>query len=124
MGAHLLPFWPSNHPNATIRVRLRLPFLSLLFLFITAFILPDRTWNTLLVGLGGMFLVAYVWVWYLAKGLAAQRQLRARWVSVGDVLEETFTLWNHSQIPALWVEVIDHSNVPGYQDGYRAQSRY
>lgn len=110
-----IPFLPGNHPKAKISLRLRLPLLSFVLLTITAFILPDRVWNTLLIGLGGMFVVAYGWVWFLSNGIEAERRLRARWVSVGDLLEETFVLWNHSQFPALWVEVIDHSNVPGYQ---------
>lgn len=96
-------------------MRLRLPLLSLLFLLAAAFVLPDRVWNTLLVGLGGMFGVAYVWVWYLSKGLYAQRQVGMSWVAVGDLLTETFEVWNNSPAPALWVEVVDESNVPGYQ---------
>lgn len=98
-----------------IALRLRLPLLSLFVLLIAAFVLPDRVWNTLLVGLGGMFVVAYGWVWYLAQGLEAKRQTESHWVAVGDVLAETFEVWNHSLVPALWVQVMDESNVPGYQ---------
>lgn len=104
-----------NASTAEISIRLRLPVLSLLVLLVAALLLPDRVWNTLLVGLGGMFGVAYGWVWYLRQGLRASRQVQARWVAVGDVLAETFELWNGSPVPALWVEVMDESNVPGYQ---------
>jgi uncharacterized protein (DUF58 family) len=34
---------------------------------------------------------------------------------VGDRVEERFTLTNESPLPALWVEVADHSTMPGYE---------
>lgn len=103
--------------GAHIELRLRLPVVWLLLLLLAAVLLPDKTWNTLLVGLGGLFVVAYAWARSLAGGLHGERHLRFSWVSVGDRLEEQFTLYNSSAVPALWVEVIDHSNVPGYRAG-------
>ncbi|MCB8983470.1 MAG: DUF58 domain-containing protein [Ardenticatenaceae bacterium] len=97
-----------------LELRLRLPLLWLGILALTAVFLPDRVWNTLLVGFGGMFLAAYGWTRLLISGLRANRRLRFSWVSVGDRLSEQFELVNDSPIPALWVEVIDQSNVPGY----------
>lgn len=102
-------------PKAQIELRLRLPLIWFTILFAAALLLPDRVWNTLLVGLGGLFVIAYVWVRFLASGLEARRRLRFGWIAVGDRLEEHFELVNHSPIPALWVEIIDHSNVPGYR---------
>jgi uncharacterized protein (DUF58 family) len=93
----------------------RLPFLWFVLLLLAAILLPDRVWNTLLVGFGGLFLIAYLWARLLAQGLHAERRLRFRWVSVGDQLHEQFTLINKGQLPALWVEILDFSNVPGYQ---------
>jgi uncharacterized protein (DUF58 family) len=40
--------------------------------------------------------------------------MRFGWAQVGDQLEERFHLDNYSYLPALWVTVIDHSNMPGY----------
>ncbi|MCA9975291.1 MAG: hypothetical protein KC413_06055, partial [Anaerolineales bacterium] len=94
---------------------MKLPLLWLLILLVTAVFLPDRVWNTMLVGFGGMFLIAYIWARSLAKGLHASRQLRFGWVAVGDRLEEQFEISNQSTWPASWVEVVDQSNVPGYQ---------
>jgi uncharacterized protein (DUF58 family) len=51
----------------------------------------------------------------LAQGLTAQRRLRFGWVAVGDQLEELFEIFNDSVVPALWVQVSDDSNVPGYR---------
>ncbi len=95
-------------------MRLRLPLIWLALLLITAFFLPSRVWNTLLVGIGGLFVIAFAWVWLLSRGLHARRRLRFGWVAVGDRLEEEFMLINHGEAPALWVEVLDQSNAPGY----------
>ncbi len=100
--------------KAQIKLRLRLPLIWLGVLLVAAFFLPDRVWNTLLIGIGGLFLVAYFWVWQLAKGLHAERRLRFGWVAVGDHLHEEFTLFNDAELPALWVEILDESTVPHY----------
>jgi uncharacterized protein (DUF58 family) len=96
-------------------LRLRLPILWLTFLLLGAFLLPDRVWNTLLVGFGGLFIVAYFWVWQMSRGLHASRRLRFGWVAVGDRLGEEFAVYNQSELPAIWVEIVDESNVPGYK---------
>lgn len=43
------------------------------------------------------------------------REMRYGWAQVGDRVEERFTLGNTSWVPALWVEIVDHSSLPGYQ---------
>lgn len=105
---------PETESTVHVALRLRLPAVWLVILLLAAVVLPSRVWNTLLVGLGGMFIVAYLWVRLLAHNLHATRRLRFGWVSVGDRLEETFELSNNGVVPALWVEVQDDSNVPGY----------
>ncbi|MFQ5398299.1 MAG: DUF58 domain-containing protein [Anaerolineae bacterium] len=108
----------SDHPtplSVQIELRQRWPLAWLALLLAAALLLPDRTWNTLLVGLGGLFIVAYAWARWLAHGLRASRRLRFGWVSVGDRLEEWFELRNDSPVPALWVEIADGSTVPGYR---------
>jgi len=104
-----------DESKPTIRLRLRLPVLWLAVLLLGAVLLPDRVWTTLLIGFGGLFLVAFVWVWLLSRGLYASRRLRFGWVAVGDRLQEVFRLVNTSDVPALWIEIVDESNVPGYQ---------
>lgn len=106
---------PKPEPTAvTIKLRQRFPLIALGFLLAAAILLPDRAWNTLLVGLGGLYLLAYGWTRWLVHNLRAERRLRFNWVAVGDRLEEHFVVANHSPVPALWVEVSDGSNVPGY----------
>ena len=82
---------------------------------------PYRGWVVFLVGLGGAWLIAYVWARLLAHGLRFTREMRLGWAQVGDRLEERFTLANDGAIPALWVEVVDHSNLPGYLAGWTTE---
>ncbi len=113
MDERPLPF--PTEEKVEIKLRLRLPLIGFLFLLAAALLLPHKVWNTLLVGLGGLFAVGYVWVRQLGAHLHAQRRLRYGWVAVGDQLEEQFTLVNRSIVPALWVEIIDYSNIPGHK---------
>lgn len=108
------PFLFPTEDKVIIKLRLRLPVISFAFLLAAAFLLPNQVWNTLLIGLGGLFVVGYIWMWQLAAHLYGSRQLRFGWVAVGDRLEERFDLVNNSTIPALWVEIIDYTNIPGY----------
>lgn len=103
--------------NRQIRLRARIPALLLGLVLFLAIFFPDRLWTSMLVILGGLFLVAYFWCWQLSNGLRATRQLRFGWVAVGDRLEEAFAIVNDAEVPALWVEIVDESNVPGYHSG-------
>lgn len=98
-----------------VQFRRRLPFIWFIFLLIVAILLPHRVWNTLLIGLGGLILIAYFWARHLSRGLEGSRHLRFGWFAVGDRLSEQFEIVNNSQLPAFWVEVVDETNVPGYQ---------
>ena len=98
-----------------LRLRSRLPLLWLAAAFVAALLLPDRIWTTFLVGLGGLFLIAYLWANQLLHGLHGQRRLRFGWVAVGDRLGESFVLRNAAYVPAFWVQIVDHSTVPGYR---------
>jgi uncharacterized protein (DUF58 family) len=100
--------------QVTIRLRARWLWAWTMGLVATAVLLPHPAWNALLVGWGGMLLIGYAWTLALGRGLVASRQLRFGWVAVGDRLSEQFELQNTSAFPALWVEVWDGSNVPGY----------
>lgn len=102
-------------PKVEQRLKARLlPFivgLLLLLQFVDSF----QGWRILLVGLGGAWLVSYLWAYFLARGLRLKREMRFGWVQVGDWVIERFTLENTSRLPALWVEVIDHSTLPEYR---------
>jgi uncharacterized protein (DUF58 family) len=107
----------SSQSHISLRSR-TLP--ALVFVFLILYILsPFDGWLILLVGFGGTWLCGYYWARSLANKLRLQREMRFGWAQVGDRLEERFTLQNRSWLPAPWVELIDHSTLPGHQ-GSRA----
>lgn len=83
-------------------------------LLILQVIFPNQVWMALLVGLGGVWLIAYLWVRSLSRNLHLEREMRYGWAQVGDRLEERFTLVNEGWVPAFWVEISDHSTLPDY----------
>ncbi len=104
---------PAIHPRIHLNTRL-LPLLVGL-LTLLQLVVPFKGWTLLLVVFGGVWLIAYVWVRTLARGLYLRREMRFGWAQVGDRVEERFTLVNTSWLPALWAEIVDHSTLPGYQ---------
>ncbi|MDK1029750.1 MAG: DUF58 domain-containing protein [Anaerolineae bacterium] len=97
-------------------IKLKRPLLPLLA--VIAFILylfqVYRGWYILFLGLGATWLSAYLWAYSLSKNLRLSREQRFGWARVGDKIEERITLSNKYWIPALWVEMIYHSTLPGY----------
>ncbi len=102
----------SPRPQLKLNVR-GLPILVALLIALQLSV-PYHGWMLLLIGLGGAWLIAYVWARALARGVRLTRELRFGWAQVGDRLEERFTLSNTSWLPALWVEIADHSTLLGH----------
>ena len=98
-------------------LRLNAPLLPALvgLLVVLQVLDPSTVWKTLLVFLGGAWLLGYLWARGLARGLRLEREMRYGWAQVGDELEERFTLENNSVFPATWAEIEDFSTLPGYQ---------
>lgn len=75
------------------------------FFFLSGF----RGWLFLLIGSGGLWILAYVWARSLRAGLRVERHVRSLSTTVGQRVEERLRLVNHSRFPAVWVEIVDHS---------------
>jgi uncharacterized protein (DUF58 family) len=105
----------SPKPHLQLNTRLLPVLVGLLLIMQLTF--PYKGWLILLIGLGGAWLISYLWVLLLAQGLSLTREMRFGWAQVGDRIEERFTLTNSSPVAAVWVEVVDHSNLPDYQAG-------
>ena len=101
--------------NGKIKLNARLLPVLIVVLALLQLTIPWEGWSILLVGLGGAWLVAWLWARQLARGLRFRREMRYGWAQVGDRLEERFTLHNDSIAPAQWVEVVDHTSMPDYQ---------
>jgi len=63
---------------------------------------------------GGLLLIAYLWAWSSVRWVGISRRTRARRAQVGRSLQEDFAIRNRSIFPKLWLEVHDHSNLPGH----------
>ncbi len=93
-------------------------------LLILQLVSPFRGWMILLVGLTSFWLLSYLWSLSLAHSLRLTREIRLGWVQVGDdvqtqKIQEWFKIDNRGWFPALWIEFVDYSDVPGY-NGNRA----
>jgi uncharacterized protein (DUF58 family) len=64
--------------------------------------------------LGGLLIASLLWAWTSVSWVRVRRITRARRAQVGKVFEETFSVRNYGFLPKLWLEVLDHSNLPGY----------
>lgn len=85
-------------------------------------------WRFLCLALAGIWWLSYRWAKSLAQNLRLQREMRFGWAQVGDALEERFNLSNTGSFPAVWVEMVDQSNLPDYHPniatGIEAGSNY
>lgn len=65
--------------------------------------------------MGGMLLVSAVWAWLSVRWVRIMRRTRSRRAQVGRSFFESFVVSNRSYIPKLWLEVRDHSELPGHR---------
>lgn len=65
--------------------------------------------------LGGLLVISFIWAWLSVRWIVIQRKTRARRAQVGRSLDETFIVRNHAVLPKLWLEVRDHSTLPGHR---------
>lgn len=100
--------------ETTLALRGWLPLLTTVGVLVWYLAAPTRPAAMSLAALGGMLAVALVWAGLLARHVTARRELRYAAMQVGDELEETVTLENAAPLPLLWVELVDHSAIPGY----------
>lgn len=65
--------------------------------------------------LAGLFVVAFIWSRLSLRGLVVTRETQADRAQVGQALVERLRIQNLSRLAKLWVELIDHSDVPGHR---------
>ncbi len=108
--------WVYNYflMNVSLRLTSRLLPILVILTGLLALVEASRVWKFLFCGLGLAWLLAYLWARSLGNGLRLTRQMRFGWAQVGDRLEERFILENTGWAPALWAQVVDYSEVPGY----------
>jgi uncharacterized protein (DUF58 family) len=62
-----------------------------------------------------VIVIAAVWTWTGINQIRIGRHTRALRAQVGRPLEERLSLRNTSRVPKLWLEVRDHSDLPGHE---------
>ena len=100
-----------------MRLRTRLPLVVLGFLVIAQLTSPARPWMLLLTGFALTLGISWLWARAMRDKVNASRRSTGAWVVVGDAIIEHFELSNESLLPVLWAEVVDFSDVPGYEIG-------
>ena len=105
----------SETANAKLHIDSYLWPVLIAILLILQVLFPYRGWLILLLAFGGAWVVSYLFARSLLREVSIIRETRFGWAKVGDTLEERFKLVNTGWAPANWVEVIDHSNIPGSQ---------
>jgi uncharacterized protein (DUF58 family) len=100
--------------EVTIQLKRRWVLGLLPIFFLLHILTPNRVWIALLFSLGGALGLGYLWARQMAYHITLTREQHYGWVHVGDLLEERFSLVNNSVLPVLWVEIDDHSDLPGY----------
>jgi uncharacterized protein (DUF58 family) len=63
-------------------------------------------------------LLSSIWAWLSVRGLRLERQTRTPYTQVGHPAEEHFIVHNTSRLPKLWLEVLDHSDLPNHRASF------
>jgi len=70
---------------------------------------------TLAYLIAAIIVISYLWTWASIRWVHVTRYLWAKKAEVGRTSEERFMVRNTSLLPKLWLEVRDHSDLPGHQ---------
>src|SRR5574342_384729 len=63
---------------------------------------------------GALLFFSMIWSWSAVNRVQINRQTRSRRAQVGKTLDEQFSVRNNGLLPKLWLEVRDHSDMPGH----------
>jgi len=74
-----------------------------------------RLFYSLFCLLTGLLLASFLWAWANVHWVRFHRHTRTRRSQVGKLAEERFTVRNTGPFPKLWLEVQDHSDLPGHR---------
>ncbi|MCY4069956.1 MAG: DUF58 domain-containing protein [Chloroflexi bacterium] len=64
--------------------------------------------------IAAVLLLSLLWTWITLRGIALQRTTRTRRSQVGRMFRESFSVRKTGILPKLWLEIHDHSNLPGH----------
>jgi uncharacterized protein (DUF58 family) len=101
--------------GAEVKLTLRTPLLPILLVFclILATVFPYKGWWIVTLALGLALTFSFYTISHHKEDLEIQREMRFGWATVGDVLEERIIIHNTGPIATTWLEITDHTNIPG-----------
>ena len=98
------------------------PLYTVLILAALSAFLALQTGHALLYYITYLIVVAVllsgIWAWLSVRGLRLERQTRTPHTQVGHLAEEHFMVHNTSRLLKLWLEVCDHSDLPGHRASF------
>ena len=93
--------------------------LKLIILAIVVFVFGQlNQWSILdkvFFALVGLIVVAWLWGRFSLRGITLTRDTKADRAQVGQPLMERIRVQNSSKLAKLWVEITDHSDLPGHR---------
>ncbi len=113
---HPALIWQTQDADHLVSVEIRnwLPYPLVIILLTWYIAAPSITIALCLATVVAVLAGGYTWARQMASNLRGKRVLQYSAMQVGDVLEEQVTLTNESLLPAIWIEIRDHSNLPEY----------
>lgn len=64
--------------------------------------------------IAAVMILSLIWTWISLRGIALRRSTRTRRSQVGRVFQESFGARKTGVLPKLWLEIRDHSTLPGH----------
>ncbi len=65
--------------------------------------------------IAAVMILSLIWTWLSLRGIGLRRSTRTRRSQVGRVFRESFGVRKIGILPKLWLEIRDHSTLPGHQ---------
>src|SRR5262249_11177411 len=114
-GAWRQPAAPLTGPPSNMWSRRLIVFGLFLACLIGALVTGRDLFYNLVYLWIAVIVIAGVWTWTAITRIRIGRHPRALRAQVGRPLEERLAVRNDSAIPKLWLEVRDHSDLPGHE---------
>ena len=86
--------------------------------FVLAVTIGWQPFWVLTYALLGALILSLVWLSLSVRGITFARSALGGRAQVGERVEESLSLENHSVFPKLWIQVSDGSTLPGHHAGY------
>ncbi len=105
----------NESPNTTLKFRMWIMPVLLVITLVLEILFPYPGWLMILLGLGLTWAFSYTSIRFLSRHLIITREMRYGWMKVGDVFEERIRVENTGPMGTAWLEIIDHTNIPGHK---------